>query len=227
VLAVPWPALYPAVRTWLGGAPKLQLGSKTGHAAKQATRSRPLRAHRNELAKHQTARGQGGCVEDWLTEGLVGGHGGVGRCRGCDGLVLWDSVGVAYVVKTWLARRRGVVRLGVPRRAAPVGGDGGRGTGRRGGAATVRARYPRGEQPHPWVGTPVVFRPATPLSLARHRTKQKAAHAASAPPCRNRDGGTPPRRTGRRPSLAPHCPASSLERWRRIGVFPWAAAVTG
>jgi hypothetical protein len=27
--------------------------------------------------------------------------------------VLWDSVGVAYVVKTWSARRRGVVRLGV------------------------------------------------------------------------------------------------------------------
>jgi hypothetical protein len=24
VLVVPWPASYPAVRTWLGGAPKLQ-----------------------------------------------------------------------------------------------------------------------------------------------------------------------------------------------------------
>jgi hypothetical protein len=66
--------------------------------------------------------------------------------------------------------------LGVPRRAAPVGGDGGRGTGRRSGAATVRARYPRGEQPRPWVGTPVAFRPATPFSW-RGTEQSRRPHA--------------------------------------------------
>jgi hypothetical protein len=47
------------------------------------------------------------------------------------------------------------------------------------------------------------------------RGTRRGGGAASVPPCRNRDGGSPPRRPGRRPPLAHAHPAPALERRRQ------------